>query len=212
MKRRLGLAAALAVICLSALAAVALVRTDAVDEKEMSRIVDMLDVDPGEVVADVGAGDGRYSVALAGAVGERGHVYATEVDPADLKKIEERIRDDRVSNVTTVRGSQESTGLPDACCNAILLRRVYHHFQDPKAMQASMRQALREGGLLLVIDFTPKNWGRPAGVPASRHGHGIDEDLLLSEMQAAGFELVKEEPWANGDYGLLFRAAAPAPR
>lgn len=212
MKRRLSVGLAAALAGLSAITVRALVRSDAVDEREMSRLVEMLDVDPGEVVADVGAGDGRYSVELAERVGERGRVYATEVDPADLKKIEQRVRSEELGNVDVVRGSQESTGLPDACCSSILLRRVYHHFQDPKAMQASLRRALHEGGLLLVIDFAPKPWGRPAGVPASRSGHGIDEKLLVSEMEAAGFDLVKDEPWPNGDYALLFRAATTAPR
>jgi predicted methyltransferase len=209
MKRSLGLIAVLGSVSVSLLAftAVALVRRDAVDEKEVSRLVEELDVDPGEVVADVGAGDGRYSVALAERVGEGGRVYATEVDPADLKKIEDRVRQENVGNVEIVRGTQASTELPDACCSAILLRRVYHHFQDPRAMQASLRRALQDGGLLLVIDFAPKPWSRPEGVPASRRGHGIDEKLLVSEMEAAGFELVKDEPWQNGDYALLFRAA-----
>jgi len=202
----LGLTAFLAAACLSAFTVRALVRTDSVDQEEMTRLVEILDIDPGEVVADVGAGDGRYSVALAEQVGEQGHVYATEVDPADLKKIEDRVQGDKLENVDVVRGTQESTGLPDACCSAILLRRVYHHFQDPKAMQASLRRSLQKEGLLLVVDFAPKPWGRPAGVPASRHGHGIDEKVLVSEMEAAGFDLVKEQPWKNGDYALLFRA------
>lgn len=206
MKRRLGLAALIAAACFSGFTVLALIRADSVDRKELSRLVEMLDIDPGEVVADVGAGDGRYSLALAEQVGERGHVYATEVDPRKVEELEERVESESLKNVDVIRGNQESTGLPDACCNAILLRRVYHHFQDPKAMQASLRRALQDGGLLLIIDFAPKPWRRPEGIPASRHGHGIDEKLLLSEMEAAGFGLVKEEPWRNGDYALLFRA------
>ena len=180
-----------------------------VDSKELSRLVEILDVDPGESFADVGAGDGRYSVALAQTVGESGRIYATEVDPDDLKKIEERVGREKLGNVEVVRGTQEATGLSEACCDGILLRRVYHHFQNPAAMQASMRRALKDGGLLLIIDFGPKrSWGRPEGVPASRDGHGIDKDLLVSEMELAGFGLVRDLPWEDGDYALLFRAVA----
>jgi ubiquinone/menaquinone biosynthesis C-methylase UbiE len=190
-----------------ALGLVAAVRSQGVDQGEVSRMVELLDVDPGEVFADVGAGDGRFSVALAKVVGENGTIYATEVDPNDLKKIEERVESEKVSNIDVVRGTQEGTGLPDHCCDGILLRRVYHHFQDPQAMQASLRRALRENGLLLVIDFgTKRRWSRPSGIPASRKGHGIDEEMLLSEMKKAGFELVKDLRWENGDYALLFRA------
>jgi hypothetical protein len=76
-------------------------------------------------------------------------------------------------------------------------------------MQASMRRSLKDGGLLLVIDFGPKrSWDRPEGVPASRDGHGIDKDLLVSEMELAGFGLVRDLAWEDGDYALLFRAVA----
>jgi ubiquinone/menaquinone biosynthesis C-methylase UbiE len=144
-------------------------------------------------------------MALARTVGEAGRIYATEVDPDDLKKIENRVSEEKLSNVEVVRGTQEATGLSEACCDGILLRRVYHHFQNPAAMQASMRRALKEGGLLLIIDFgTKRSWGRPEGVPASRTGHGIDKDLLVSEMEHAGFALVRDFPWEDGDYALLF--------
>jgi ubiquinone/menaquinone biosynthesis C-methylase UbiE len=183
--------------------------SDEVDSKELSRLLEVLDVDPGESFADVGAGDGRYGFALARAVGESGRIYATEVDPNDLKRISDRVSREKLENVEVVRGSQEATGLPQACCEGILLRRVYHHFQNPAAMRASMRRALKEGGLLLIIDFgTHRSWSRPEGVPASREGHGIDKDLLVSEMEPAGFALVGDFDWEDGDYALLFRALA----
>ncbi|MGH9322330.1 MAG: class I SAM-dependent methyltransferase [Vicinamibacteria bacterium] len=180
-----------------------------VDGKELSRLIEILDVDPGESFADVGAGDGRFSVALARTVGQSGSIYATEVDPNDIQKIEERVRREKLENVEVVRGSQDETGLPALCCHGILLRRVYHHFQKPEAMQASMKRALREDGLLLVVDFgTKKSWGRPEGLPPSRAGHGMDKERLISEMEAAGFDLVKDVPWEDGDYALLFRPLA----
>ena len=186
-----------------------LVADEEIDSKELSRLIEILDVDPGESFADVGAGDGRYSVALARTVGESGRIYATEVDPDDLKKIGDRVSREKLSNVEIVGGTQEATGLPEVCCDGILLRRVYHHFQNPAAMQASMRRSLKDGGLLLIVDFGPKrSWDRPEGVPASRDGHGIDKDLLVSEMELAGFGLVRDLPWEDGDYALLFRAVA----
>ena len=179
-------------------------------EEEIARLVDVLDVDPGEIVADVGAGDGLFSIAIAEHVGDTGIVYATEVDPKDLEKIEDRVDREDADNVRVVRGNQTSTGLADACCDAILLRRVYHHFQDPEAMQADLRSALRDDGLLLVVDFgTHRRWSRPRGIPESREGHGIDKEMLVTEMKGAGFELVEDMTWTNGDYALLFRVAVP---
>jgi len=115
------------------------------------------------------------------------------------------VRDEHVDNVSVVAGTQADTGLPDDCCDGILLRRVYHHFQDPAAMRESLKRALRDGGLLLVIDFGPKRWRRPEGVPPSRTGHGIPKDLLVSEMEDAGFRLVESLDWSGSDYALVFR-------
>lgn len=194
---------------LSVLACGILAAGQEVGSKELARLVEILDIDPGESFADVGAGDGRYSVALARAVGESGRIFATEVDSGDVRKIEDRASREKLENVEVVRGTQEATGLPEACCEGILLRRVYHHFQNPAAMQSSMRRALKDDGLLLIIDFgTRRSWDRPDGVPPSREGHGIDKDLLVSEMQLAGFGLVRDLSWEDGDYALLFRAVA----
>lgn len=201
MSSRLGIIT-LAVALAGSAIGVALVQSDA----EVERLVEALDVDPGEVFADVGAGDGRFSFELGKIVGEDGLVYATEVDPSDLEEIRDRIRDDNVDNVTVVEGTQADTGLPEDCCDGILLRRVYHHFQDPNAMQASLRRALKDDGLLLIIEFdTKRYWGRPEGIPRSRDGHGIPRELVVSEMEAAGFVLIEEMDWRGRDYALLFR-------
>ena len=134
-------------------------------------------------------------------------MYATEIDPNDLKKIRDRVAREGATNVSVVEGRADSTGLPNACCDAILLRRVYHYFTDPEAMQESLRKALRDDARLLVVDFdTRRQWNRPSGVPESRDGHGIAKTLLVAEMEDAGFELVSDLKWHNGDYALVFRA------
>jgi SAM-dependent methyltransferase len=186
----------------------ALVQGGQVDEVEVSRLIEVLRIEPGDAVADVGAGDGRWAVALSPAVGDSGRVFATEVDANDLKQIRSRIERTGATNVTVVQGDQNETGLPGACCDAILLRRVYHHFQNPQLMQNELRAALRGDGRLLVIDFdTHRQWSRPAGVPESRDGHGISREMLVSEMKHSHFELVDEMKWTNGDYALVFRVA-----
>lgn len=191
-----------------ALVAHALTQGGAVDRSEVSQLVEVLRIDAGDTVADVGAGDGRWAIALSDAVGESGRIYATEVDANDLKQIRARVEREGVANVTVVQGDQEDTGLADACCDAILLRRVYHHFQHPQRMQSELKAALRADGRLLIIDFdTRPSWRRPAGVPDSRDGHGISKEMLVTEMQQSGFELVEDMKWPNGDYALLFRAS-----
>lgn len=161
--------------------------------EERDGIASSLALLPGMAVADVGAGDGRYSVALAHAVGPTGRVYATEVDRAEIEKIAATAQDAGLSNLTTVVGTQDDTGLPAGCCDAILLRLVYHHFTDTAAMRRSLWNALRPGGRIAVIDVPPqKGWRRLEGVP-ERGGHGIEVAELVAEMTGIGFEVAARD-------------------
>jgi len=105
---------------------------------EADRILEALALRPGDRVADVGAGSGEWTERLARAVGPGGHVWATEVEAGKLERIGARMRRASIDNVTTLLGDQRDTGLPEGCCDAVLLRLVYHHFQDPAPMRASL--------------------------------------------------------------------------
>ena len=178
----------------------------AADETE--QIADALRLAPGMRVADVGAGDGEWSVELARRVGESGHVFATEVDEDDLEQTRDRLEQTGLGNSTVILGDQNDTGLPAGCCDAILLRLVYHHFTDPAPMRASLRRALKPGGLLAVIDILPQShWRELEGVP-DRGGHGIDPEELLAEMTGDGFEEVERyDDWGEEEdhYCIVFR-------
>ena len=101
-----------------------------------------------------------------------------------------------LENVTVVEGSVDGANLPEACCDAIYMRRVYHHFTAPQEMNASLQRAVRPGGRLAVIDFTAEDaiffvrWfmGLPEGVPENRGGHGVPVRIVSEELAEAGFE------------------------
>ena len=173
--------------------------------RETARIAEVLELRPGMTVADVGAGDGSYSVFLAEQVGDSGRVLATEVEPVLVDAIRQAVKGH--SQVSVILGELDATGLPEGCCDRILLRRVYHHFLDPDAMGQSLFNALEPGGIIAVIDFLPR--GRaPEGVPENRGGHGTPIELLIEEMTRNGFELVRQvENWPGSerDYCVLFR-------
>lgn len=177
-------------------------------DSEAARTMQALGVRPGLQVADVGAGDGEWSERIAREVGEAGHVFATEVDREHIDKVDARVKEAGLKNVSTVLGTQQDTGLRAGCCDAILLRMVYHHFADPPSMRKSLRAALRRGAPLVVIDTEPQtNWRHLEGVP-DRGGHGIHETDLLREMTGDGFEVVaRYDDWAgDGDrYCVVFR-------
>ncbi len=206
MNRVRSLLATLASLLLFAACATSRARAD-----EAKQIAEALDLEAGMRVADVGAGDGEWAVELAHRVGETGHVYATEVDEDDLEEARERLDATGLGNATAVLGDQDDTGLPADCCDAILLRLVYHHFTDPAPMRASLRQALKPGGLIAVIDILPQShWRELDGVP-DRGGHGIVPEELLADMTGDGFELVaRYDDWGDEEdhFCIVFRRTA----
>ena len=162
---------------------------------------ELLQLTPTSRVADVGAGDGYLTRPLAGLLSD-GYVYATEIDLARLETLRRRLSERGLDNVTLLEGGVEDTNLPPSCCDAIVLRRVYHHLTAPAAFVEDLVRALRPGGRLLVIDFAPDGWRRllptPTGVPANRGGHGIHPDLVhrrarrgRADSPAAGPGLVR---------------------
>jgi SAM-dependent methyltransferase len=184
------------------------------DGPEMPRLRQALGLKPGMSVADVGAGKGELTLALAAEVGPSGHVFSTDIDPESLEQLRAKAADAKLDNVTVVAAQERDTGLPAGCCDAIVLRRVYHHVTDPAATDASLLSAVRPGGVLAVIDFAPTlSWlwpWPPAGVPANRRGHGVAARLVVDEVTASGFELMEVmNDWPGrgllGSYCALFR-------
>jgi SAM-dependent methyltransferase len=165
------------------------------DGPEMPRLRHELTLAPGMSVADVGAGAGEMTVALATEIGPGGRVYATDIDPDALEQIRVRVAAAELRNVTILQARARETGLPTSCCDAVVLRRVYHHLTDPAATNVELLRAIRPGGVLLVIDFPPTfSWlwpWPPNGVPRNRNGHGVAVSLVVDEITASGFELVK---------------------
>jgi ubiquinone/menaquinone biosynthesis C-methylase UbiE len=178
---------------------------------EDDRIAAALALRDGMRAADVGAGDGQFTTALAAKVGASGHIFATEVDDAELEKVKAKVADAGLANVTTVLGDQKTTGLQAGCCDAILLRLVYHHFTDPEVMRRDLWRALRPGGRIAVVEVPPKpHWRKLEGVP-ERGGHGIEVQSLLSEMKSAGFVVAEHHetwPGENGAYCVVFKRPA----
>ena len=179
-------------------------------QAESARLAQALNWRAGSVVAEIGAGAGQMMLDAASRVGPTGHTYSTEVDTKKLEHLRVLAAKEKNRNINVIEGSQAGTNLPPECCDSIYMRRVYHHFTEPKKMDASLFQSLKPGGMLAVIDFPPRSWlPSVPGVPANRGGHGIPKKVLIQELTSAGFQLVSEPAeWPNDNYCVIFRKLA----
>ena len=169
---------------------------------------------PGDVVAEIGAGNGKLTLAAAQRVGPSGKVYSTEIDAKALAHLKELAAKER--NITAVEAAEATTNLSPTCCDSIFMRLVYHHLTKPAEIDASLFQSLKSGGRLAVIDEDPQQGTSiPEGVPKNRGGHGVPQKILIGELMAAGFEVDHVyDDWPSRDashqtYCVIFRKNKP---
>jgi ubiquinone/menaquinone biosynthesis C-methylase UbiE len=181
-------------------------RTTASAADEIPKLATLMEWKQGTVVADIGAGDGSYAFAAVEHVGETGKVFATEIDAEKLKSLRAEIKKRDLQNVTVVESGEAETNLPASCCDAIFLRRVYHHLTKPVEFDSSLLRSLKPGGRLAIIDFPPHpEYGKVKGVPKDREDHGIQQKILIDELTKSGFQLEKiVDDWPTMDYCVLF--------
>jgi ubiquinone/menaquinone biosynthesis C-methylase UbiE len=202
---RKRLVAAIA-ICATFAGAFFLRRASADAADEMKRLSALMDWKQGTIVADVGAGDGRYAFAAAQLVGASGKVFASEIDREKLIALRSDVAKRHLTNVIIVESKEADTNLPAECCDAIFLRRVYHHLTKPVEFDTALLRSLKPGGRLAIIDFPARSGLDPVeGVPANRGGHGIPQKVVIDELTSAGLQFVKTvNDWPADDYCVLF--------
>ncbi|MEZ6132376.1 MAG: methyltransferase domain-containing protein [Planctomycetaceae bacterium] len=171
------------------------------------RVLDNCGIQPGQTVADIGAGTGFYVRRFAEAVGSDGWVYAVDIAPRFLQHINTQAHDDNIANLTTVLCSEQNVRLPPKSVDVAFICDTYHHFEHHEATLASLHLAMRDGGLLNVVDFER--------IPGKSRefilGHvRAGKEVFRAEIEAAGFEFVKEVtiPGFEENYFLQFRKGA----
>ena len=163
----------------------------------------------GQTACEIGAGVGDLALAAAAVVGTQGRVFANELEWR-LPALRIRVADRNLPNVVVVTAEPTKTNIPDAACDAVFMKDVYHHFVEPAAMNRAIAAALKPGGRLVVVDFTP-----PAKEAATAAGRGLDGThgvlpaTIVAEMKAAGFTEVPGDASADRWYLLVFVKATP---
>lgn len=146
-------------------------------------------IPPGARVADIGAGTGLYSLLFAQAVGPRGVVYAIDIEPRFLKLINQRAADLDLGNVVSVLGRDADITLPQNSVDAVFIADTYHYFTNRQAIMKSVRDALADGGRLIVLDYTLDETHKDD--PARAHVR-FGRAGLVNELESFGFKLVGE--------------------
>jgi len=152
-------------------------------------VLKICNIQPGQRVADVGAGTGLYTRLFAGAVGPEGWVYAVDISPKFLEYINGKLKEEKIPNVTSVLCTDRSVQLPPNSVDVVFICDTYHHFEHPNMTLASIRKALKPGGTLIVIDFDRiPGKSREFLLKHVRAG----KEVFRAEIVDAGFTLMEE--------------------
>lgn len=161
------------------------------DRREAETVMDQAAITEGMSVADIGAGEGYYTVRLSSRVGPEGRVLAQDIDDEVLARLGSRVERERLDNVSVITGGIDDPNLPPDSFDRIFMVHMYHEITEPYAFLWRMRPALREGGQVIVVDVD-----RPTDQ------HGINPQLLFCEFERVGYRLVEfvRKPQIAGYY------------
>lgn len=170
---------------------------DARDERgEAQAVMDLANIAAGMTVADIGAGEGYYTVRLATRVGDDGRVLAQDIDRDALERLGRRVERERLENISIKLGEADDPQLPVDSFDRIFLVHMYHEVTEPYAFLWRMWPALAAEGQIIVVDVDR---------PTNRHG--IPPKLLFCEFEAVGFKLLEfvERPDLKGYFARFGR-------
>jgi ubiquinone/menaquinone biosynthesis C-methylase UbiE len=169
--------------------------------QEARAVMDKAGIGAGMTVADIGAGEGYYTIRLSQRVGPTGRVLAEDIFPAVRDILAERVARERLDNVSVRLGEPADPKLPANSFDRVLMVHMYHEIAEPYAFLWAMRPALKPGGRVVVVDAN-----RPT------RNHGTPPKLLRCEFAAVGYRLVEMQPMASaGGYLAMFEAAGERP-
>jgi ubiquinone/menaquinone biosynthesis C-methylase UbiE len=174
-------------------------RSERVQEEEPDVALDAIKLAVGSTVADVGAGSGYMTVRMAKRVGPNGKVYANDIQPQMLSMLRQRLDREKISNVDLVLGTFDDPKLPAGEIDLILMVDVYHEFSEPQAMLRRMRESLKPGGRLVLLEYRKEDPSIPI-----RPDHKMSVAEAKMEVEAEGFTLATVDERLPRQHILVF--------
>lgn len=162
------------------------------------RVLNELDIQPGDHVADLGSGSGYFTLLLAEAVGPNGKVYAVDIDQALNEYVENRATKAGYQNVEVILAKHDDPLLPSQGIELVFTSNTYHYLKDRIAYFKRVCKYLWPGGRIAIIDFNGRGWVERL------LGHWTPTEIIRSEMEAAGYHLVNEYNFLPRQSFLVF--------
>jgi len=163
------------------------------------QVMDMVGIKPGMIIGEVGAGRGRYTVHLARRVGDRGRIYANDIDPRALDYLKERCRKNGLANIETVLGKPDDPLFPRTGLDMVFMVWTYHMMEKPVEMLRSLIPYLRPGALVVMVEPVPAETEEEIKEATARLGrkpsdiNAVSEESVRRDAAAAGFDLVRTD-------------------
>lgn len=166
------------------------------EKLQIERVMDLLEITEGKTIADIGAGGGWFSVIAARRVGDKGKVYAVDINPDAIKYINERKKKEEIANVEAVLGEPQNPLLAKNSIDATLILNTYHEIAEPIIYLKNLKPTLKKHALVGIIDRD-----------GDGGDHGINKETVIKEAKKAGFLLKEQYDFVEDsmDYFLIFR-------
>ena len=174
-------------------------RENRAEKLQIERVMDILGIAEGKSVADIGAGGGWFTIIAAKRVGEKGKVFAVDINEESKTFINDRAKKAELGNIETVISKTDDPRLPKNSVDSVLILNTYHEVSEPVILLKNLRKSLRKGALVGIIDRDGKG-----------DDHGIDNEKVIEEAKRAGFAFKEKYTFVSAarmDYFLVFEIA-----
>ena len=160
--------------------------------QNVPKILDAMGLDKGDVIADIGSHQGYMTFKFSRHVGDRGKVYAVDVNSSQLRVLDRLLEEQKIQNVETIKGNYDNPKLPENTLDYAFIMDAYHEMDDYKDILRHVRKALKPDGRLVILE--PIAEGRRGLKRRQQEAkHEIDMHYVIEDLQNAGFEIVRQE-------------------
>jgi arsenite methyltransferase len=172
--------------------------------QQRDRVIESLQVRPGDRIADVGSGGGYFTFSLAKAVGPEGKVYAVDVDEEMNDLVAQQAKKEGVGNVEVILAKPDDPLLPTSGIDLIFTSNTYHHIENRVNYLTNLRRYLRPNGRIAIVEFDRRGW------LDGLWQHYTPSEFIKREMEQAGYQLQREFTFLDRQSFLIFVPKQPA--